>query len=508
MPVAPAAREGTVSTAAPPADGMRSRIMRGIAWKIASQLMRQGSRAVVAIILARLLAPHDFGLAAMVVVLSGLVLIFSDLALGAALVQRRNLTEKDKSTVFWTSLGAGIVFTLIGVACSGLVADFYNEPDVQPLFAALSLSFFITALATVQSALLTREMDFRSLELRQIAGTLIGAVVGIAAAVQGLGAWAIIAQQLTIGVVSTVLLWRFCEWKPRFTYSWTSFRELGAFGGNVFGTRLLFYANRSADVLLIGRFLGAAAVGAYTIAYSVILFPFNQVAGPIQEVLYPAFSRMQDDPARMATIWIGVNRVVGAITIPSLIGLVIVAPEFVSVVLGDKWEAAVPVMQILAWVGLLQSLQRLNSSILEARNRTKVLFRYSMIVLAASLIGFVGGLHWGIVGVAVGYAISSTIVEPYYSWLTARALDVSLWTFIRGLTGVVIASAVMGGFVLATRLLLVDAGAPAAVTLIVEVVVGIVVYVPCCLWRVPEITTELRGIRERRAGRQAVAASS
>src|SRR4029078_13381723 len=115
----------------------------------------------------------------------------------------------------------------------------------------------------------------------------------------------IILQQLTIGCVSTILLWRFCEWKPRFTYSWESFRDLGAFAGRVFGTRLLFYANRSADVLLIGRFLGAAAVGAYSIAYSVILFPFNTIAGPIQEVLYPAFSKMQDDPGRMAAVWIG-----------------------------------------------------------------------------------------------------------------------------------------------------------------------------------------------------------
>ena len=489
-------------------DRLRSQVFRGIAWKIASQLVRQGSRAIVAIILARLLAPHDFGLAAMVVVLSGLVLIFSDLALGAALVQRRNLTEKDRSTVFWTSLVAGVVFTLVGVGCSGLVADFYGEPGVQPLFAALSLSFFITALATVQSALLTREMDFRSLELRQIAGTLVGAVVGITAAVMGLGAWAIIAQQLTIACVSTILLWRFCEWKPRFRYSWASFRDLGAFGGRVFGTRLLFYANRSADVLLIGRFLGAAAVGAYSIAYSVILFPFNQIAGPIQEVLYPAFSKMQDDPGRMAAVWIGVNRVVGAVTIPSLVGLVIVAPDFVTVILGNKWDAAVPVMQILAWVGLLQSLQRLNSSILEARNRTKTLFRYSIIVLVASLVGFIGGLHWGIVGVAIGYAISSTIVEPYYSWLTARALDTSLWTFVRGLSGVVIASAVMGVCVLVARMLLVDAGAPAAVALIVEVLVGVAVYIPCCLWRVPEITAEIRGFRARRAGRHAVPAGS
>jgi O-antigen/teichoic acid export membrane protein len=472
--------------------------MRGLYWKAGSQLFVQLSRLAVAIVLARLLTPYDYGLAAMALVLSALVLVFSDLALGAALVQRPTLTEADRSTVFWTALAGGLVFTGVGMALSGPVASFYGEPEVKPLFMALSLSFFVTSLATTQSALLNREMDFKSLELRKMGGVVVGAAVGITLAAMGAGAWAIIAQQLSIAAVSTALLWFFSPWKPRFTYSLASLKDLGSFGGNVFGTRLLFYANRNADGLIIGRYLGPAALGVYSIAFSVILFPFNQIAGPIQEVLYPAFSRMQDEPKRMASVWITVNRLVGAISIPALVGLAVVASEFVHVVLGAKWAAAVPVIQVLAWVGLLQSLQRLNSGILQARDRTKTLFRYSIVVLVASLVGFVAGLPWGVVGVATGYAISSTIVEPYYTWLTARALETSLWQFVRSLSGVVQATLVMAAALLVARPLLVEADVSDAGRLVVLVALGALVYVPCCLWRVPEVRAEVRKLRRRR----------
>ena len=476
-------------------DGLRGRVLRGIGWKLATQIVGQGSRLVVAIVLARLLAPHDYGLAGMVLVLSSLVLVFSDLALGAALVQKETLTEEDRSTVFWTSVGFGAFFSIAGAALSGPVAWFYGEPAVKPLVAAFSLSFLVTALGTTQTALMTREMRFRSLELRHIAATVVGAAVGIALAVRGYGAWAIIAQQLAFATASTLLLWRFAGWRPRFVFSLASLRELGGFGGNVFGTRLLFYLNRNADNILIGKFLGKAALGAYSFSYNTMLVPFNQIAGPIQEVLFPAFTRMQGDPGRMAAAWLRVNRLIGAVSIPALLGLIVAAPDFVAVVLGGRWAAAVPVIQILAWVGLLQSLQRLNSSVLQARNRTGTLLRYSVVVLGASLVAFVGGLRFGIVGVAAAYAISSTIVEPLYTWLTARCLGVSLLDFGRSLAGVVQASLLMLAAALATRLALVHVGVPAGARLAAVVALGAAVYAGGVLWRAPDVVAELRRLR-------------
>ena len=475
---------------------LRGRVLAGLAWKAGSQLFGQTSQTLVAVVLARLLYPEDFGLAAMVLVFAAIVPVFSDLALGAALVQRRTLTESDRSTVFWTSVGVGALFTCTGVGLSWPVADFYGEPEVQPLFAALSLTFVVTAFGGTQKALVTREMDFKGLELRMMAGNLVAGVGGIALAVGGYGAWAIIGQQVVAAVVSTALLWGASPWRPRFTFSWASLRSMVDFTGNVFGTRLLFYFNRYSDNLLIGRVLGTTPLGAYNLAYNIMLMPLSRLAWPIVEVLFPAFARMQDEPERMASAWLRVNRLVGAITVPGMLGMAVVAPEFVTVVLGERWREAEPVIRLLVWVGLLQSLQTLNSSILQARDRTRTLLLYSAVALATSLVAFVGGLHWGIVGVAAGYAISSSFVEPYYTWLTARALGVSPLAFPRALAGVFQASLAMLACVLAVRFVLPnelgDGGRLATLIL-----VGVASYVPLCAWRAPEILEELKSLRRR-----------
>jgi polysaccharide transporter, PST family len=477
------------------ADQLRGRVLSGLAWKAGSQILLQGSRVVVALILARLLSPHDFGLAAMALALSNAVYLLTDLGLGAALVQRPVLTDLDRSTVFWTSLGAGVVLTCVGIAVSGPIASFFGEPEVRWLFIALSFSFLITSLATIQTALLVRDMDFRGLEFRQIGGTLAGGAVGIAVAARGHGAWALITQQLTALTLSTVLLWGVSSWRPSVAYSRKSLRELGGFGANVFGTRLLIYLQRNADSLVIGRFLGATSLGLYTISSNVILLPFKQVAGPIQEVFYPAFSRMQDDVARLSSVWIRINRLVGAVTLPSLLGLIVVAPDFVPVVLGRRWDSAVPVIQILAWAGALQSLQRLNSGILQARNRTGTLLRYSLVAAAGSVTALFAGLPWGIVGVAVACAIATSIVEPYYWWLTARALDLSLGAFLRSLSGVLQAALAMAACSLAGRLVLAEVGVTASARLVIVSLFGVMVFVPLCLWRAPEVRRELRTLR-------------
>jgi O-antigen/teichoic acid export membrane protein len=363
---------------------------------------------------------------------------------------------------------------------------------------ALSLSFVVTSLGTTQAALLARELNFKALELRQIGATLVGAVVGISVAASGFGAWAIVWQQLAIGAASTVLLWRFMSWRPSFRFSLASLRALGGFGGTLFVQNLIYFAGRNGGNLLIGRYLGAAALGTYALAYNVVLAPFNQVGGPIQQVLFPAFSRMQSDRARMADVWIRVTRLVGAVSISSLVGLFVVAPDFVQVVLGPDWSGATSVLRILAIVGIVQSLQTLNGEILLALGRVRTLLWFTVVWFAASMTAFVVGLEWGIEGVAASYALVICLVEPLNAYLTARALGISLWRFVGGLAGVVQASALMGLAVAALRLLLIEFDVPASARLVLCIVAGFAVFLPACVWRAPETRAEVLDLVRRR----------
>jgi len=481
---------------------LRGLVLNGLAWKVTSQLFGQGGRLAVAVVLARLLDPREFGLAGMVLVFSSLVLVFSDLALGAALIQRTTLTEEERTTAFWTSVAAGTLFTAIGVASSGLVAGFYREPEVQPLLIVMSSTFLITSLATTHEALLVRDMQFRAVEIRVMIGLGVGAVAGIAAAVNGLGAWAIIAQQVSTALVTTVLLIVRSPWRAKFSFSRRALRDMSGFSGFVLGHRLLYYVHRNADNLLIGRFLGAASLGVYGLAYNVMLIPFSRIAGPVQQVMFPAFARLQDQPQRIAELWVRATRIVGAISIPALCGLVVVAPDFVPIVFGQKWDAAVPIIQVLAWVGLLQSLQTLNTEILQALDRTSTIFRFSVGFFSAHLLAFVIGLHWGVLGVAVAYAISTTLVEPIFTWMTARALKVSPFILVRALTGVVAASLVMAAVVFEVRELLVAAGTPPLLRLVIEIAAGVATYLPLCAWRQPELREEISSLLRIARGRR------
>jgi O-antigen/teichoic acid export membrane protein len=478
---------------------MRSLILRGIGWKAASQVFLQCSGIVVTITLARLLRPHDFGLAGMVLVASSLVLVFSDLGLGAALIQRKQLTEDDRSTAFWISVATGALFTGIGIVVAGPVAGFYGVHEVKPLFAVFSLSFVISSLGATQRALLIREMNFRSLELRMMLGSLFGAAVGIAAAARGYGAWAIIAQQLTIACVSTTLLWIVSPWRPRFKFSRASLRKLGGFSGNVFGQRLLYQVTRNADNVLIGRFLGPAAVGAYSIAYTVMLVPLSRLTGPAMEVMAPALSRMQDDPRGVGVMWLRANRLIATISIPALLGLMVVTEEFVHVVLGDQWRAAIPVLRILAWVGVLQAMQNLNEDVLMALDRTRRMLGYMILWSTCNLAAFVIGLQWGIVGVAAAFAFAGTLLAPVAVVLTGRTAFVRLRDYAANLADVVQAAVVMAGVVLLAKLALLSLGVPPTERLLLLIPIGIAVYVPLAVWRLPDVVAELRRLRPRPA---------
>ena len=475
-----------------PQQAIGSRIRSGVAWKAASQIILQLSRMVVALVLARLLAPGDWGLAAMVLVFSGFVVVITDNAFGTALIQRRKLYKGDRSTVFWISAGGGLALALAGISLSSLLAEYYHQPEVRPLFSAVSVGFLVSALGTTQMALLARDMRFRRLELRQIAATLVGATAGITLAVKGYGAWAIVGQQLAEATTSTVLLWCLTPWHPSLRFSMASLRRLGGFAGIVFGENLLYQAGRNLGVLVMGRFLLPAAVGAFALATNVILLPFSRIAGPLQQVFFPAFSRMRGNRERMADVWIAATRLVAMLAMPSLVGLVIVAPLFVDVVLGPQWHQAIVVIQILAWVGLLQAVQTLNGEVLLALNQAGTLFRFTAFWFVATVAAFAVGIHWGIVGVAVSYAIVTTLLEPLRSYLTTRALGIPLWRFVRSLGGVAQGTAVMVAALLPTRAALETLGLPEAVQLVILVALGICAYIGGCLWRAPELKLEIR----------------
>lgn len=501
MAVEAATEERSATSAfGPEQQGLGKRVVGGLRWKLLSQVVGQLSRTAVGIVLAHLLTPAQFGLAAMALVFTGLTTIFTDLSLGAALVQRPRITEEDRSTVFWTSLSAGLVVSLLWVGVSPLVAHFFSTPAVEPLFAATAASALLYGFAGTQIALLTRELNFRSLELREIGATLVGGFGAVALALAGAGAWAIVGQNLFVAAASAVLVWRLSTWRPHRTYSRESLRTLGSFGVKTLVARLLSYANLNADNLLVGRFLGSVPLGVYSIAYNVMFLPASRIAEPLQQVLFPAFARLQHDHAALRRSWIRGMQLVAAVNAPAFLGMVVVAPDFVPVVLGHKWLPAVRVLQLLCLAGVAQSVQTLNWSVLQAVGDSGRLLRFMFFSTLLTVGAFAAGLRWGVVGVAGLYAVARTIVGVAYAWTTSRRVGLPLVEYGRGVARVARLALPMAVVTYALRRELVVLGVPAAARLVLVTAVGAASYLLLVRWRAPDLLEQITRMLWPRAG--------
>jgi O-antigen/teichoic acid export membrane protein len=477
---------------------MRSRVAGGVRWKLVGQASAQATSAASSILLAHLLSPHEFGLAGMALVFTGIGATFGNLALSAALVQRPVLVEEDRSTAFWTNAAAGSFLMLLGIGISPLVADFFGQPSVAPLFAGTSVLFLLWALSATQSALLTREMNFRGLEIRGIAAGFAGAAAAITLGVAGAGAWAIVGQGLVQAGTSLVLLWTFSPWRPTFTYSKKSLRSLGSYSGKTLASQQLGYLVNNMDNLLVGRFLGSIALGIYSVAYNVMYLPVSRISQPLQQVLFSAFAKLQNEPKRLVDAWARGNEVISAVNAPAFLGMAVVAPDFVPIVLGQKWHGAVPVLQFLSLAGVGTTLQTLNWSTVQAMGRPGVMLRFRLFSAPVTLIAFAIGLHWGVAGVAASFAVSRFVVTPVSTFITCRTLGCSP-LYVRGEAFVVGLAVIMAAAVAVARLGLVHAGVPAGARLAVVVPLGIAVYGGLLLLFAPRVIGELRTLAHRRA---------
>lgn len=477
---------------------VRRRVLGGFAWGMFAAAVMQVAQLLAGLAMVRLLSPREYWLAGMALIFSSLVLMLSDFSMGTALIQRENITEADCSTAFWTSAAIGVLLTLGGLVASGPLASFYGQPEVQPLFAVVSLTFLFAALQTTQNAMLQRDMRFQAQSIRSIGWTVAGNAVGLTAALLGAGAWALVLAQVASTVVSTIMIWMASSWRPRFIFSMRSLRDLGGYGAKLVAASLLTYAKNNADNLLVGRVLGSAALGIYAVAYNLMFVPLNRLIIPIQETIFPALSQWQDDHRRVGMVWLRVLRAIASLLAPAMCGFIVVAPDFVKVVMSPKWHSAVPVLQILAGVALAQAMAMVGSRVLMAVDRPGSVSRFALLDGMLTILAFAIGLQWGIVGVAVCYAVVSVPLQLFYIGMTGRAVGIGLAEVARALGGVAFATASMVMCCAAVELGL--KSTPSPLRLGLAVAVGALAYGLGCYVLDPPLIQEVRTLLARRRG--------
>jgi PST family polysaccharide transporter len=420
----------------------------GVKWNLASQAGQQVAQLVTAVVLARLLTPNDYGLVGMAMVVIMFAALFKDLGTSAAVIREREPKEEFLSSVFWANAGFGALGTAALVAIAPLAARYYREPRVIPVFRVLALIFVISSLSTLQQALFERKLRFHILARIEVAGVVTGGVVGITCALTHAGVWALVAQSLTtVGVIS-LLLWGFSDWRPRLAFHWPELRRVGGYSLNLTGFNVVNYFTRNADNLLVGRYLGATPLGLYGLAYRIMLYPMQSIASVISRVMFPVYSQIRDDDARFRSVYLRTDGMIALITFPMMAGIGILAQPFVLAVFGPKWKLVIPVIRILAPVGMLQSVYTTIGSIYMAKGRTDVQFRWGLVSSTLYVTAFAVGLRWGISGVAAAYALMFSLLCLPSFMIPFRLIGLRLAEFVRVLAGPAAATLVMAAAII------------------------------------------------------------
>jgi O-antigen/teichoic acid export membrane protein len=407
------------------------RTVSGLLWTGWGRVANAALQLGIVGVLARLLSPADFGVVSAALIVVGLSSIVSQIGLGPAIVQRRDLEPRHLDTAFTASVLLGILLGAVVWIVAPFVASVVRIPAAAPVLRALALTFPIQGLGLVSEALLRRDLAFRWLANRDVIAYAVGyGGVGVTLAVLGWGPWALVAGQLAQTALRTAMLLIAHPPRRRGAGEWLAFRELMYFGGGFTIARLANYAALQGDNVVVGYALGPSALGVYGRAYQLMAAPAHGIGLVLDSVLFPAMAKVQDDAARLATAYRRGVAIIALLVLPTSMLALVAAPEVIRVVLGPRWTAAVAPFQILALGMLFRTSYKMSDSL--ARSAGAVYRRAWRQILYALLVVAGGGIGqaWGIAGVAWGVLAAVTVNFAFMAHLSlsvARMSWASLW---------------------------------------------------------------------------------
>jgi PST family polysaccharide transporter len=384
---------------------LKGRCVRGGAATFAGQGAKLFLQLGSTMILARLLTPKDFGLVAMVAAVTGFIMVFKDLGLSMATVQRAQINHGQVSTLFWINVAISATLMLITLALAPVVAWFYKEPRLIAVTAVLSTAFPLGGLTVQHQALLRRQMRLSAVATIDVVSMAAGVLAAISSALAGWGYWALVWMQIATAATTAAGAWIASGWRPGWPVRRSGVRSMLAFGSYLTGFSFSNYFTRNLDGILIGRFCGAQPLGMYSRAYSLLLFPIGQVIAPMTGVAVPALSQLQRDPNRYRSYYLRAVKTIAYLTFPLVIALAVLARELVGLVLGGQWLAASPIFMVLAVAAFWQPVVSTVGWVYVSLGQTRRMFAWSCIEAPLTVLFLLLGLPWGAIGVAGGYSI-------------------------------------------------------------------------------------------------------
>ena len=430
---------------------LRSQVFTALRWTAGARLVSQVFTWVITLVVIRLLTPADYGLLAMANFALGFMVLIADGGVGPTLVQRPTLSARELRQGFGIVLVAHFALAAALVAAAPLVARFFEEPQLALIVRVLSVQLVIAAFAVIPDVLLQRRFDFRNLSLIDLGATITGSLLTLVLAVAGHGVWALVLGSLVMQALKTASINVLARWVDRPEFSLAGTRALLTVGGQTSLGRVIWFFFIQADTVIAGRWLGKEALGYYSVAMHLASLPNTRITALVNQVAFPAFSRMQSDLPRVAANTLLGVRVLSVVSFPILWGISSIAPEVVEVILGPAWTNVSLPLQVLGLVMPLRLVSTFVPNAVQGLGRFDVVLINIVVAFLVMVPAFAIGVQWGLMGLSLAWLIGTPVMFLLNMRRSMNVLQTRLSSLLAGMGRPAVAAVVMYGTIAACR---------------------------------------------------------
>lgn len=377
----------------------------GVIWSAIERFSVQGTSFLLGIVIARMVAPSEYGLIALLTIFMAIAQSFIDSGFGSALIQKKDRNEIDYSTVFYFNIAVSLILYGILYLCAPLIAQFYNQPVLTSVTRWIGLSLIFISLSIVQRTRLSVDLNFRLQAKGSLSAVIISGIIGISMAYKGWGVWALVCQNLANNLLFTIFLWFMTKWRPLLKFSLASFKQLFSFGSKLLVSGILHTIYLNLYSLVIGKFYNVADVGFYNRAYSISQYPSVNIVMIVTRAIYPVQCEHQEDDKWLEKMFLKYLRMTCFIVFPLMALLAVIAKPFVLLVLTERWLPAANLISILSVAYMWYPLMVINNQMLNVKGRSDLFLKAEIIKKTVAVVVLCVTLPFGIVWLCIGVSI-------------------------------------------------------------------------------------------------------
>jgi len=422
--------------------GIKSKTISGLKWSFTDSIVNQIIQFVIGLILARLLSPSEYGIIGMAMVFISISEGIVNCCLGSALIRKQNCTDNDYNTMFYTNIILGIITFLILYFSAGAIARFYHNSDLILLTKIMAVNLIINSFGMVETAILTKRIDFKTQTKVSVISSSVSGVIGITLAFLGFGYWSLAIRTLSHNLLRVILLYAFSEFRPKLLFSIQSFKDLFGFGFKLLIAGLINNIYNNVYQLIIGRYFSPAELGYYSRAVQFQNLPSKNIDNTVQRVTYPVLANISNDNDKLKDAYKKLIKLLFYIVCFTMLIMIINAKEIILILIGQKWAPSIPYLQILCLSGILYPLHTINLNLLNAKGRSDLFLRLEIIKKLLVIPVIIIGIKFGMIVMLWGMVFNSIIAYLLNSVFSGKLIDYSTWKQILDILPTLINSAI------------------------------------------------------------------